>query len=306
MSSNSEIAETRMTRASFSSLSPLSREKEWIDSFSRHRLGRTGAAGLGLIMVASLAGPMLLDSSMQQVDIARMYEAPSLTHFLGTDQLGRDLLWRILEGGRTSLWVGFAATLLATILGCGYGLVSAMSRDWVDRLLMRLLDAALAIPVLLLVIVFQAFGDSSLLKIVLVIGLASWMGTARMMRTECRRLLQSTFIQAAITAGASPARIAFGHLLPNACGPLVIVVTVGVGQAILLETTLSFLNLGVPATHPSWGNLMGNGMSAVLGGAWWTVVFPGLMIVATVLCINLIGDGLRDIVNPRHRNGCSS
>jgi peptide/nickel transport system permease protein len=297
MSSNSESAKTGVS-ARF-----LFRENWWIGSFFRHRLAQLGVAGLAVIVVLSLVGPTLLDARMQQVNLARMYEAPSFLHPLGTDQLGRDLLRRIMEGGRVSLWVGVAATLLATILGCGYGLMSAMSPGWLDRLLMQILDAALAIPVLLLVIVFQAFGDSSLFKIVLTIGLASWMGTARMMRTECRRLLQSAFIQAATTAGASPAHIAFKHLLPNASGPLVVVVTVGIGQAILLETTLSFLNLGVPSTLPSWGNIMGNGMSAVLGGAWWTVVFPGLTIVTTVLCINLIGDGLRDIVNPRQRNG---
>lgn len=281
---------------------PRYRWKWWINSFSRHRLARLGFIGLVSITVLSLLGPLLLGPDMQQVNLGRMYASPSSASLLGTDQLGRDLLWRIMEGGRISLWIGLVATLLATVIGCGYGLISAMSGDWVDRILMQALDAALAIPVLLVVIVFQAFGDSSLLKIILTIGLASWMGTARMMRNECRRLLQSTYIQAAIAAGTSPSGIALKHLLPNAFGPLVVVVTVGVGQAILLETTLSFLNLGVPATLPSWGNLMGNGMSAVLGGAWWTVIFPGLAIVATVLCINLIGDGLRDIVNPRHRN----
>lgn len=296
MSVNSGYAETSVSSAS------LSRWRWWIDAFSRHRFARIGIAGLVSITVLSLSGPILLGADMRQVNLGSMYEAPSFAHPLGTDQLGRDLLWRIMEGGRISLWIALVATLLATVIGCGYGLVSAMSKAWLDRLLMQILDAALAIPVLLLVIVLQAFGDSSLLKIILTIGLASWMGTARMMRTECRRLLQTAFIQSAIAAGASPLRIALKHLLPNAFGPLVVVVTVGVGQAILLETTLSFLNLGVPSTLPSWGNLLGNGMSAVLGGAWWAVVFPGLAIVATVLCINLVGDGLRDIVNPRQRD----
>lgn len=273
----------------------------WIGSFSRHRLARAGFAGLALIAVLSLLGPILSGPDIQQVNLGRMYEAPSSVHPLGTDQLGRDLLWRVMEGGRISLWIGLIATILATVIGCGYGVVSAMSESWLDRIMMQILDAALAIPILLLVIVFQAFGDSSVFKLILTIGLASWMGTARMMRNECRRLLHTTFIQSAITAGASPSRIALRHLLPNALGPLMVVVTVGIGQAILLETTLSFLNLGVPSTLPSWGNLLGNGMSAALGGAWWAVVFPGLAIVATVSCINLVGDGLRDIVNPKQR-----
>lgn len=273
----------------------------WISAFSRHRLARIGFSGLVLIAVLSLLGPILSGPDIQQVNLGKMYEAPSFAHPLGTDQLGRDLLWRVMEGGRISLSIGLVATLLATVIGCGYGMISAMSADWLDRILMQMLDAALAIPILLLVIVFQAFGDSNVVKLILTIGLASWMGTARMMRNECRRLLHTTFIQSAIAAGASPLRIAFKHLLPNALGPLMVVVTVGIGQAILLESTLSFLNLGVPSTLPSWGNLLGNGMSAVLGGAWWTVVFPGMAIVVTVLCINLVGDGLRDIVNPQQR-----
>ncbi|MDQ3186659.1 MAG: ABC transporter permease [Pseudomonadota bacterium] len=284
-----------------SSVSP-SRWKWWLGAFSRHRLARIGFVGLVSITVLSLIGPVLSGADIQQVHLGRMYEAPSFAHPLGTDQLGRDLLWRVMEGGRISLWIGLVATLLATVVGCGYGMVSALSEDWLDRFLMQILDAALAIPILLLVIVFQAFGDSSIFKLIFTIGFASWMGTARMMRTECRRLLQAAFIQSAIAAGTSPLRIALKHLLPNVLGPLMVVMTVGIGQAILLETTLSFLNLGVPSTLPSLGNLLGNGMSAVLGGAWWAVVFPGLAIVATVLCINLVGDGLRDIVNPRQRD----
>jgi peptide/nickel transport system permease protein len=281
---------------------PLYRWKWWINSFSRHRLARLGFVGLALITVSSLLGPALLDPAAQQANLDKMYEAPSLAHPFGTDQLGRDLLFRMLEAGRTSLWIGLVATILATAIGCAYGLFSAMSPIWLDRILMRALDAALALPVLLLVIVFQSFGDASLLKIILTIGLSSWMGIARIVRIECHRLLQSTFIKAAVASGSSRLRIASRHLLPNAFGPLIVVVTVGIGQAILLEATLSFLNLGVPPTLPSWGNLLGNGMSAVLGGAWWTILFPGLMIVLTVLCINLIGDGLRDIVDPRHRS----
>ncbi len=273
-----------------------------IRAFVKHRMARAGIVGLVLITFGVLLGPMLLSAEREHVDLTQIYAAPSLFNPMGTDQLGRDLALRILEGGRVSLWVGLLATILATIIGCSYGVISAMTRGWADRIMMQILDAALAIPILLLVIVSQAFGESSLVKVILVIGLASWMGTARMVRTECRRLLEVGFVQAAITAGTSPLGLIFRHLLPNAFGPLVVVVTVGVGQAILLESTLSFLNLGVPTTLPSWGNLLGNGMSAVLSGAWWPVVFPGLMIVITVLCINLIGDGLRDIVNPKQRD----
>lgn len=282
---------------------PVTKGAGLLRAFARHRLARIGLAGLVLIAVAAVLGPFVVDADSGRVNLERMYAPPSLAHPLGTDQLGRDLATRVMEGGRVSLWVGLLATLLATLIGCAYGVISALARGWLDRIMMQVLDAALAIPILLLVIVSQAFGESSLIKVILVIGLASWMGTARMVRTECRRLLETGFVQAAIAAGTSPLRLVFRHLLPNAFGPLVVVVTVGVGQAILLESTLSFLNLGVPSVQPSWGNLLGNGMSAVLSGAWWPVVFPGLMIVLTVLCINVIGDGLRDIVNPKQRDG---
>ncbi|MDX1252422.1 MAG: ABC transporter permease [Gammaproteobacteria bacterium] len=270
--------------------------------FFRHRLAQAGFWVLALIATLSLFGPWLFGNDAFAPDASRMYLPPSAEHLLGTDQLGRDLFLRVLEGGRVSLLTGLAATLLATLFGCFYGIVSGMASGWLDRILMGFLDALISIPVILLVIVSQAFGESSLLKVTLVIALASWMGTARMMRTECRTLMEADFIKAAIAGGASSIRLVFRHLLPNTLAPLVVVVTVGVGQSILLESTLSFLNLGVPATVPSWGNLLGNGMSSVLSGAWWMVLFPGLSIVLTVLAINLIGDGLRDTIDPKHRS----
>lgn len=271
-------------------------------SFLRHRLAKVGFIGLAIIIAVALLGPLLAPYAADTPDLSSIYAAPSLSHWLGTDQLGRDLFARLLAGAQVSLLVALIATLIATLLGCCYGLLAGMAPVWLDRMLMQLLDAILAIPVLLLVIVSQAFGESSLLKVITVIGLASWMGTARLMRTETRRLMQSEFVAAAIVGGASRWRLALVHVLPNAAAPLLVVVTVGVGQAVLIESTLSFLNLGVPSTLPSWGNLLGNGMSSMLSGAWWMVVFPGLMIVITVLSINLVGDGLRDIVDPKRRN----
>lgn len=270
-------------------------------AFIRHRMAKMGLLGLLFIMTVALLGPLVLPYSADEPNLSVIYAAPSMSHLAGTDQLGRDLLARLLEGAQVSLSVALVATLIATVLGCFYGLLAGMGPIWFDRTLMQILDAILSIPVLLLVIVSQAFGESSLLKVIAVIGLASWMGTARLMRTECRRLMETEFVAAAIVGGASRLRLALIHVLPNAAAPLLVVVTVGVGQAVLIESTLSFLNLGVPSTLPSWGNLLGNGMSSMLSGAWWVVVFPGLMIVLTVLSINLVGDGLRDIVDPKRR-----
>lgn len=275
---------------------------EWLHAFSKHHLACIGLFGLILITLFSVLGPFFLNGDSQQFNLENMLAAPSQEHLLGTDRLGRDLIWQIMSGGRISLWVGLVATLLATIIGCSYGILSALMGNWVDRILLYILDIILAIPMLLIVIVVQALGESSVIKVIVVIGLTSWANIARLVRTECCRLLQTTFIQAAITIGCSPLQIIIRHLLPNLLAPLIVVITVGVGHAILLETTLSFLNLGIPSTsYPSWGNIMSNGMSALLSGSWWIVVFPGLMIVITVLSINLIGDGLRDIVNPVQR-----
>jgi peptide/nickel transport system permease protein len=278
---------------------------EIVTAFFRHRLARAGLFGLIVLIILSTLGPSVVGHDPAATDIRAIYASPSSSHLLGTDQLGRDLLTRLLYGGRVSLLVGLMATLMATVIGCAYGILSGMAPKWLEYPMMQLLDALHAIPVILLVIVSDAFGESSLMKMVLVIGLASWMGIARMARTECRRLMEADFVKGAIVAGASSARLVFRHVLPNMFAPLIVVVTVGVGQAILLESTLSFLNLGVPATVPSWGNLLGNGMSNVLSGAWWTVLFPGIMIVLTVLSMNLAGDGLRDLIDPKNRSICS-
>ncbi|MEO5955763.1 MAG: ABC transporter permease [Nitrospiraceae bacterium] len=283
---------------------PATPGAETLMAFCRHRLAMAGLFGLVALTVLSMLGPSVVGHDPAATDIQAIYAAPSSSHLLGTDQLGRDLLARLLYGGRVSLLVGLMATLLATMIGCTYGILSGMLPKWFEYPMMQLLDALHAIPVILLVIVSDVFGESSLMKMVLVIGLASWMGIARMARTECRRLMEIDFVKGAIMAGASPLRLVFRHLLPNMFAPLIVVITVGVGQAILLESTLSFLNMGVPATVPSWGNLLGNGMSSVLGGAWWIVVFPGLMIVLTVLSMNLVGDGLRDLIDPKNRRIC--
>ncbi|MDC4226580.1 MAG: ABC transporter permease [Candidatus Manganitrophus sp.] len=266
-----------------------------------HRPARIGGIGLAVIVLLSLVGPLLWGEEPGTTRLDRVYASPSFTHPFGTDQLGRDLFVRVLHGGRISLLTGLTATLMATIVGVLYGLLSGMARRWADLLMMQLLDALLSIPVLLLVIVSQAFGRPSFWRVIVVIGLAGWMGTARVVRTECRRWMQADFIKAAIASGTTPIGLVTRHLLPNILAPLIVVMTVGVGQAILLESTLSFLNLGVPMTLPSWGNLLGNGMSNALTGAWWTVLFPGVMIVLTVLAINLVGDGLRDAVDPKTR-----
>lgn len=280
----------------------VARSASLFGSFRHHRLAMLGLVMLAGIIVLSLLGPLFAPDP-HQTNIGSIYAPPSLQHLFGTDHLGRDLFSRVLAGGQLSLLVALLATLMAGVLGIVYGLVSGMGPRWLDHIMMQLLDTLLSIPVILIVILIQATGELSLMKITVAIALVSWMGTARIVRAECLRLMSSDFIRAALAAGADRLWLVSRHLLPNIAAPLLVVLTVSVGQAIILESTLSFLNLGVPATVPSWGNLLGNGLSAALNGAWWSVFFPGLMIVAAVLSINLIGDGLSDIADPRNRMG---
>ena len=271
-----------------------------LTTFSRHRPALCGALLLAVVAMAVFVGP-LFGQNPESIDTASIYMAPSAAHLLGTDQLGRDLLARTIAGGRLSLSIGLLATLLTAVVGTLYGLLSALGPRWLDHLLMQLLDTFLAIPLILLAILIQATGELSLVRLAVAIALVSWLGVARIVRTECQRILGSDFIKAAVATGSGVFRLTWRHLLPNIGAPLLVVLTASVGQALILEATLSFLNLGVPSTVPSWGNLLGNGMSAALNGAWWCVVFPGLLISLTVLSINLVGDGLRDVIDPRSR-----
>lgn len=269
-------------------------------AFARHRPALVGAVLLFVIFAFATLAPWLApDPGL--ISTTAIYQGPSASHWFGTDQLGRDLLARLAAGGRLSLLMGVLATVLTALLGVAYGLVSALGPRWLDHLLMQLLDTLLAIPLILIAILIQATGELSLVRLAIAIGLVSWLGVARIVRTECQRVLHSDYVKAAIASGSSVIRLIWRHLLPNIGAPLLVVLTASIGQALILEATLSFLNLGVPASTPSWGNLLGSGLSAALNGAWWCVAIPGLVIVLSVLSINLVGDGLRDLLDPRSR-----
>jgi len=279
---------------------PAARHRAAWMAFARHRLAGAGAVMLALIALFVLVGPWFAPDP-HAIDTQAIYQGPSAVHLLGTDQLGRDLLARTMTGGRLSLGIGLLAALFTALLGIAYGLLSAMGPRWLDHLLMQLLDTFLAIPLILLAILIQATGELSLMRLALAIGLVSWLGMARIVRTECQRILGSDFVTAAVAAGSSRFRLIWRHLMPNIGGPLLVVLTGSIGQALILEATLSFLNLGIPSSIPSWGNLLGNGLSAALNGAWWSVTFPGLLITLSVLSIGVVGDGMRDALDPRSR-----
>ena len=283
----------------------------WRDAwyaFTRDKLAMTGLFVLAALVLAVLIGPFLYTQSLTHIDFSRSLEGPSLEHPFGTDDLGRDLMARVLWGGRVSIAVGITAVLLAITLGIAVGaLAGYFSR--LDNPLMRLTDLFLSLPILplLLVIIFlfrdtlQArFGPvvGIFLMIVLVIGVLNWMPVARLVRASFLSLKRKEFIEAARCAGVQDRRIIFRHILPNVLSPVLVAATIGVGGAILTESTLSFLGLGFPPDVPTWGRLLFDSQNFIDIAPHWAI-FPGLCIFLIVLSINYIGDGLRDALDPR-------
>ena len=262
--------------------------------------GRTGAILLALIAGIALIGPALLPDPALQVDpVGAANLPPGPGHWLGSDALSRDVLSRVVSGARVSLAVSLVAVLLSVTLGAMVGLVSGYLGGAVDAGLMRLVDAALAIPRLfLLLLVLAAAERLALPVLILVIGTTGWFGTARLVRAEVLRLREEAYVRAAEALGAERRRVIFRHLLPNTLGPLLVAATLGIGDVILLEAGLSFLGLGVQPPTPSWGGMILDA-KPVLVAAPWAGIFPGLAIVVTVLSANLFGDALRDAVDPR-------
>ena len=223
---------------------------------------------------------------------------PSLQHPLGTDELGRDVLSRMIWGSRISLKVGFVAVGIAIFIGVIVGAVAGYYGGWVDAVLMRFVDMMLCFPAFFLILAVIAILEPSIYNIMAVIGLTSWMGVARLVRAEFLRIREMDFVKAARSIGASDFRIIFRHILPNAMSPVLVAATLGVAGAILTESALSFLGIGVQPPTPSWGNMLTAGKDN-MEIAWWLSVFPGLAILVTVLGYNLLGEGLRDLLDPR-------
>jgi peptide/nickel transport system permease protein len=277
--------------------------------FSRHRLALASSVVLGLIVATVVFGPFVWTVPINEIDFAAKLEGPSWAHPLGTDDLGQDLLARMMYGGRISLAVGFAAMLVALTVGVLVGAVAGMASGWIDAALMWLTDLFLALPTLpVLLLVMYLFRDSvkkvmgveggAFVLIVVVIGALRWMPVARLVRAQFLSLREKEFVEAARALGASKVRQVVQHILPNALGPVIVVGTIDVAAAIIFESTLSFLGLGFPSDVPTWGSMLRDAKDYLDIAAHWAL-FPGGAIFLTVLAINFIGDGLRDAFDPR-------
>jgi peptide/nickel transport system permease protein len=277
-----------------------SARKAAVRRFMRHRLATAGVVVIAIIFVMAIAAPVIAPQGPTALDITTISQGPGPHHLLGTDDVGRDVWARLVYGARTSLIVGFGAVALALVFGTTLGLIAGFFGRWPDQVIMRCTDAAIAVPSLLLVIVFVSVTGPSLAAVVIAIAFTSWTTSARLVRGQMLTLREREYVLAAQIIGVSRRRIVTDHLLPNLLGPLSVVATFGVASAILIEAGLSFLGLGVRPPTASWGQMVSAAQSPeVLLNEWWIWVPPSIAIGLTVLAVNFIGDGLRDAVDPR-------
>jgi peptide/nickel transport system permease protein len=268
---------------------------------ARHRSARWGLTVIALFVVAALVGPFFSSySCIEQLDIVKLKNAPpSWPHLFGTDQYSRDVLTRVLCGARVSLAVATLAVLLSMTLGTAYGLVAGYAGGRLDNAMMRVLDGFLSIPrVLLLIAVLTLWHPVPLAGLIILLGTTGWFGVSRLVRAETMSAKQLDYVAAARALGASDVRILWRHLLPNVVSPVIVAATLAVGNVIALEAGLSYLGIGAKAPTASWGSIFLDGVE-FFAGNWWVVLFPGIAIVATVLAFNVLGDALRDVLDPR-------
>ena len=276
------------------------RGRETWRRFKRHRQAILGLALIVLLTGTALLAPALApyDPDAQADIVATRYQAPSVSHPMGTDRFGRDIFSRVLYGARISLSIGLLAVLIAITLGTAIGAIAGFFGGRLDTVLMRGVDLLLSFPRLVLLVVLVALFEPSIALVTLVLGLTGWMGVSRIVRGQVLTVREMEFVTAARVLGFGRARILTRHVLPNVLTPVIVAATLGIGNTILAEAALSFLGLGVQPPTASWGNMVASGRDAMLD-AWWITTFPGLAIVFTVMAFNLVGDGLRDALDPR-------
>jgi len=257
-----------------------------------------GMICIALLILLALLAPYLISYDPVQVSLDQPMQAPSFDHPFGTDHLGRDMFARVLFGTRVSLLVGICAAALAVSLGVLIGLLAGYFGGLVDSILMRLVDTIYSPPETILLMVLVTMFTRSVWTIILAIGLTHWMGTARLVRSEALSIRQRPFVESATSLGAGDGYILYRHIMPNLLYIAIVSVTLMTAHAILTESFLSFLGLGIPPHLPSWGNMLNEAQRDIMQGIWWTTMFPGLMIVITVLSINLLGEDLKKKLAP--------
>lgn len=268
--------------------------------FRKHRLALGSLVMMALILAGVILGPMLISYDPERIDFKAKSQPPSLAHPMGTDELGRDQLVRVLDGGRVSLSAALAAVVVAIVVGVAVGALAGFAGGAADNLLMRVVDIFYSIPGLFVLILLVTLLGPGFWTIVIALGILRWMGTARLVRASFLSLKEKEFVEAARAIGAGRGRVILRHMLPNALSPIIVAATLGIAGAILTESALSFLGLGFQPPQATWGRMLEEAQRAVINdGHWWRGFFPGLMIFLTVLSVNYIGDGLRDAVDPR-------
>lgn len=266
--------------------------------FRRNKLAVGGGILVLFLFIIAFLAPLLSPYDPGEINVKNILLSPSKAHLLGTDELGRDILSRMIWASRISLKVGFVAMGIAILIGIILGALAGYYGGRIDNLIMRFVDIMLCFPTFFLILAVIAILEPSITNIMVVIGITSWPGIARLLRAEFLSLKEREFVAAARALGASDRRIIFRHILPNALAPVVVAATLGVAGAILTESALSFLGIGVQPPTPSWGNILTSG-KAYIDLAWWLSLFPGIAILITVLGYTLLGEGLKDALNPR-------
>lgn len=263
-----------------------------------NKLALSGLLIITILVAIAIFAPKITTYEPTSQNILERLQKPSVKHLLGTDELGRDVFSRIVYGTRISLSVGFIAVGISVIIGVFFGALAGFYGGWIDSLIMRFVDIMFCFPSFFLILMIIAVLGPNIYNVMIIIGITSWPGIARLVRGEILSVKEREFVYAAKAIGASDLRIIFKHILPNALAPVLVTATLGIADAILVESGLSFLGLGVQPPMPSWGNILTSGKDYI-ESAWWLTLFPGLAILITILSYNLVGEGLREVIDPK-------
>jgi peptide/nickel transport system permease protein len=275
---------------------------EAVIEFMEDKMAVSGLAVFTLFIALALSPSLFTYQNpydLTQLFLENSFQAPNANFVLGTDEQGRDVFSAIIYGLRVSLYVGLVSTFISVIIGFSAGLISGYYGGWIDTLIMRVADIQLSFPSILIALIIMALWGAGIGKIIIAITLVNWVYYARTARGVVLLEKEKEYTQSAQALGMSNLKIIFGEIMPNTTAPIIVIATVRIANAIILEATLSFLGLGVPITEPSLGSLISNGYQVLFSGYWWTSVFPGIVLMVLVVSINLVGDRMRDIMNPR-------